>query len=390
MSQTCPYCFEPLDPRWVAFRCINPDPSACPPVEDLALQGFQRSPRAPRMAPVTLTKVGRLRGAPSAGTCTSCGRRTTSQVCVSCHNQLPSQFRAVEGRSIAMVGAKGAGKTHVIGVLVYQLQNAVGRRFDQQLTLQALDERTIKRYDEQLRRPLFEQGHVLPATNTLASNEDLRYPLVYQLKVGRQKLRAMNLVLFDTAGEDLNDRDLLDRDARYIAAADAVVMLLDPLQIPAVRERLSGTIPLPDRGAHPLDLVTRITDATRLRLELAPHKRIDRPLALAFSKLDAIRPLMDPDSPALAASRHDGGFDAADAEEVSESIRAHVFQWADAALDTFVSANWANVRWFGISALGRSPVDGQLRAGVAPQRVEDPLLWFLAEWGMISTKNAGR
>lgn len=389
MSQTCPYCFERLDPHWVGFRCINTNPSVCPPVEDVALQGFQRSPRAPRMPPVTLTKVGRFRSSPTAGACGSCGTRTTTQVCASCHNQLPSQFRAVEGRSIAMVGAKGAGKTHFIGVLVHQLQNAVGARFGQQLTLQALDERTIKRYDKQFRRPLFEEGHVLAATTTLVSSDDLRYPLVYQLKVGREKLRAMNLVFFDTAGEDLNDRELLDRDARYVAGADAVIMLLDPLQIPAVRERLGGTILLPERAAHPLDLVTRVTDATRLRLELPPARRIDRPLALAFSKLDGVRPLMDPGSPALAASRHDRGFDTLDAEEVSESIRAHVFQWAGAELDRFVTANWADVRWFGLSALGRPPVDGELPAGVAPHRVEDPLLWFLAEWGMIPAKKTG-
>jgi hypothetical protein len=383
MSGHCPYCFEPFDRR-VAFRCAEPGPN-CPPEPDTELAEFERQ-RALPVGHVTEFTIGRFRHAPMTANCDRCAKVTRLLLCVHCHNQLPSQFRSVPGRSIAMVGAKGSGKTHVVGTLIHELQGNVCTRFNREPTLQPVDERTVQRYRADFHRSLYEEQKVITATRTVTANAALRYPLAYQLKVGRERLRALNLVFFDTAGEDLENRDLLDRDARYVASSDAIIALLDPLQYRAVQDQLNGGIPIPDPAPSALELITRVTDAVRIKLELHPRKRIGLPLALVFSKLDAVRGLMDQSSPALRPSGHSGAFDEADAEEVSESIRSHVHEWDGSELENFVTANWSNVKWFGVSALGRPPDGTALSAGVSPVRVEDPILWCLSEWNMIKSR----
>ncbi len=398
----CPYCFEPFDPRTVAFRCMNRNaPEAC--LEpDIALAAFQgrlryddedvpRADRAPRVILQRNSALGRFKALATSVDCPTCRHRTTRAVCARCHNDLPSQYRATASRSIAMVGAKFSGKSNYVGVLIHELQGRVGRRFG--ATLQATDERTIRRYNEDFRRRLFEEQVVIPATETVTARPELRYPLAYQLKLGRNgRQQVMGLVFFDTAGEDLEHGGLLEHDARYVANANAVVVLLDPLQIAGVRNRLSHSkLVLPTVRSDPLDIVTRVTIAIRAQPDgPPPGELIDRPLALVLSKLDAVRDLMDPDSAVLAGEGHGGVYDAYDAEEVHESVRAHVHEWTGPALENFVHANYRVSRWFAVSAFGRPPIGTQLSAGVSPMRVEDPVLWLLAHWRMLGTRKGAR
>lgn len=397
----CPYCFEPFDARTAAFRCMNRNaPEQC--LEpDIALADFQGRlryddkgvPSADPERRVILRRsspLGRLRAPPSSTDCPTCGARTTRAVCARCHNDLPSQYRATDARSIALVGPKFSGKTNYVGVLIHELQGRVGQRFG--ATLQATDEQTIKRYNTHFRRLLFEEQVVIPATATVTASPELRYPLAYQLKVGREgRAQVMSLVFFDTAGEDLEEGELLEQEARYVANADAVIVLVDPLQIAGVRDRLARPdVELPEVRSDPLDMVTRVTNAIRAQRGIPPAHPIDRPLALVLSKLDAVRGLMDPDSRAVAGDGHDGVYDENDAEEVHESVRSHVHEWAGPALENFVGANYRLSRWFGTSAFGRPPTGTQLPAGVSPVRVEDPVLWLLAQWGMIRSTRGSR
>jgi len=378
MADTCPYCFEPLDPKVIAFRCLQP-PNVCEPQDDDALKAFQRVARAPRLPPVSVVARSRLRGLPRKAPCRQCDRDTAKVVCARCHNELPSEYRFTAGQSVALVGAKGSGKSHLVAVLVNELETSWRSRFG--LSMGAADERTITRY-KTIRRRLFDDGVTLDATARVGANADLRYPLAFQLRSKDRKGDVLNLVFYDTAGEDLENSEALERDARYVVASSAVVMLLDPLQIPFVRQQLPGA-ELPPQGPDPLEIVTRITLAVRAHLGLPADRKIDLPLALAFSKVDAIRGLMDPASSALAASPHRGGYDEDDGTEVSESVRAHVHEWAGPRLDNFVQDNWSTTRWFALSALGRSPVGTSLGGGVTPARVDDPLLWLASRWGTI-------
>jgi hypothetical protein len=101
-------------------------------------------------------------------------------------------------------------------------------------------------------------------------------------------------------------------------------------------------------------------------------------VAFAFSKIDAVRELLDPGSPLLEDSLHPGYMDLADQERVHASMRAYLHSWLGSDFDDFVQQTFSRFAYFGVSALGSSPrADGVLTRGIAPFRVADPFLWLL-------------
>lgn len=380
----CPYCFEPLGGAPLAFRCLDAS-SRCRPEEDVALGKYQRT-----ISPPMLPRV--FRAASASEAICACGSRG-KPVCPRCHNELPSEFADLPSRTLALVGAKGAGKSNYIAVLIHELTNRVGARFN--ASINALDEQTRRRYNAQFRSYVYDRSEVVPFTLSARADIEVRYPLIYRLSLERRRflrrrLDVMSLVFFDTAGEDLTSIDLMSTETRYLANSHGIVFLLDPLQIPSVRDRLAGTIALPPASSDPLDILARVAQLVRDARRLPATARIETPVALAFSKIDAIRPLVDGGSPVNVASEHDGFFDVGDAERMSDSMRAHVEEWVGGGLHTFVKHNFATFAYFGLSALGASPdARGHIARGVAPFRVEDPFLWVLHRHGIVPGKRGG-
>lgn len=382
----CPYCFEAYPPGEVAFRCINPNTEKCPPAEDHAQGAYQRLP-APPWLPRVIPSAGPPGQLPAFAVCT-CGTRSTKMLCPRCHNDLPSQYGTTESRTIALVGAKEAGKSCYIAVLIHELTHRVGHRFN--ASLNALDEQTRRRYSNDFARYLYEERQTLPATISARAMVDVRYPLVYRLSIARKKLlflddlQVTTLVFFDTAGEDLNDIDVMSTETRYLANSDGILFLLDPLQIPAVRQRLQGRVALPSQNQSPDMIVGRVAQLVRESRQIPATTRIPIPVALAFSKIDAVRDLVEPGSPIHRASHHDGYFDLDDAQRMNDSMRAYVAEWVGHGLHTFLDHNFKRFAYFGLSALGTMPdPQGNLPAGVAPFRVEDPFLWILQQHGLV-------
>lgn len=387
-SVVCPYCFESFGSTELAFRCIRP--AGCPPEEDQPLSDYQRM-TAVALMPRVFTPPSSWR-TPTSARC-NCGTRSTKAVCPHCHNTLPGQFSATSHHTIALVGAKGAGKSNYIAVLIHELRNKVGQRFN--AALNALDEQTIRRYRENFERHVYDKQEVVPATPSGMSA--LHYPLVYRLGVVRRWLYffrrtfATTLVLFDTAGEDLGHADTMAVATRYFASSHGLIFLLDPLQIPAVRH-LSGLPALPAEDVEPPgDIVFRVSELIRNLRGIRPTQRIRIPVAIVFSKIDEVRKVLEPDSILNEASDHDGYFDTADAEEVHETVRAHVNKWLGPNFHETLQQNFETVRYFGVSALGTAPeADGTLQRGVQAFRVEDPFLWLLHQNGYIEGKRGHR
>jgi GTPase SAR1 family protein len=386
----CPYCFERFPASELSFRCINPDPSRCPPEEDQALARYQRLATAFKL-PRVFKPQRRWFGAPASADC-QCGMKTSKLVCPRCHNELPSQFGQTESRTIALVGAKESGKSHYIAVLIHELANRIGQNFNASLT--ALDEQTIQRYKQDFRKFIYDDRVTIPPTFTARANINVRYPMAYRFSHARGRtllgaplgegLRVISLVFFDTAGEDLGHIDLMATETRYLANSDGIIFLLDPLQIPAVRDALGNPARLRRENTDPQEIIGRVERLIRSSRELGPTARIKTPVALAFSKLDEIRNLIDPGSAVHRASNHAGYFDQIDAAMVSDNMRAYVEEWVGPGLDLFMSHNFETFRYFGLSALGSAPdAQGRLTRGVAPFRVEDPLLWIFHQLKVI-------
>jgi hypothetical protein len=379
-SVLCPYCFEPWSTRVAAFRCTSSDEERCPREPDEA-QGRLRGIDAPLTGRV-LHRQGRLgrsfevkRGRPVRCDCGA----ATRPVCPNCHTDLPQRFAEAPSRSMGLIGTRASGKSNFIAVALHELEHRVGPRFDGSLML--LDDATRNRVDKVLMPKLYGEGVVLEPTQSARHTvADVRVPLVARLSIGAGGGSNSNLVFFDSAGEDLQSLDVLEREARYITQSHGLVLLVDPLQIPAVRDELGGSVELPDEAVDVYMMLGRVTGLIREARGIPANRPIDVPLALTVSKFDALRPLLSEGHPVFSLPAHDGSFDPRVAGSISAAVRSDLAGWLGERLDSFVKQEFETMAYFGVSALGESPVDGRLPNGVAPHRVEDPILWMLDSW----------
>lgn len=371
---TCPYCFERVTRARIAFRCLGRAGRGpgCDPVLDERLAEYTGSPAGASLPPVFDAPGRRGRA-----DCPACGRPTGRRVCPRCHNALAAAYCENPGRIVALVGAKNAGKSTYIAVLLHELMNRIGTELDASLV--ACDDRTIDRYKRDFARPLYDQRRLLPTTPSAATVP--REPMVFLLSRNREsrwrssKVDNLALVLFDTAGEDLRSRDVRDLHLRYLEAADAIVFLVDPLELPNADE-------------DPLDVIARVTETLRQRHGLRPGDRLDIPVAVALTKIDALGEAVRRQSALQRVRGHPGRLDLDDREAVHEQVKALLHDWQAAPLDRYLDQQYSQYGLFGLSALGGAPDAGRVGAGgVRPHRVEDPLLWLLHRFGLL---DAGR
>jgi hypothetical protein len=123
--------------------------------------------------------------------------------------------------------------------------------------------------------------------------------------------------------------------------------------------------------------------------------RVTTPIAVAVTKTDMLKPLLDPHSPVLRNAPHpEGTFDEDDRLAVHEEIRSLMADWDSGALMRQLELDFAQLSMFGLSALGAPPpADAPAdvpKSGPQPVRVEDPLLWLLALRGVLPVRTAGK
>ncbi|WP_222869215.1 TRAFAC clade GTPase domain-containing protein [Actinomadura chibensis] len=395
---TCPYCFASVAPPRILFRCRGQAGrrKGCAPVLDEALAEYTGSTAGASLPPV-FAAPGRSSGQRGRADCPGCGVPTGNRACPECHNPLPSAYCDSPGRIVALVGAKNAGKSTYIAVLLHELMNRVGTELDASLV--ACDDRTIERYKRDFARPLLEERRLLPTTASAATGP--REPLVYLLtrtrrgRFARPRNDSLALVLFDTAGEDLRSREVTDLHLRYLEAADAIVFLVDPLELPGARAGVREAVPAPrgageDPGSEPLDVIARVTDALRQRHGTRPGEPLPVPVAVALTKIDVLRPGLLRQSALHRSRSGQGVLDLDDRDAVNEQVRALLHDWQAGQLDTYLGQQYAEHALFGLSALGGVPDGDRVGAGgVRPHRAEDPLLWLLYRFGMLDGVRSG-
>jgi hypothetical protein len=382
----CPYCFEPWSTRVAAFRCTSTDAERCPREPDESLGRLRGGD--PPLAARVLERQGKLGRAfavkPGNPVRCQCGS-ATRPVCPSCHSDLPQRFAEAPSRSMGLIGTKAAGKSNFIAVALHELEHRVGPRFGGSLML--LDDSTRSRVDKDLMPRLYGDGVVLQPTQSAQANRSLRDPLVARLSLGPVgKASQSTLVFFDSAGEDLQSLGVLEREARYITQSHGLILLLDPLQIPAVRDELGDSVEMPEEAIDAYAMLGRVSSLIREARGIPADRPVDLPLALAVSKFDAVRPLLSEAHPVFSLPAHDGRFDPQVARSVSAAVRADLVGWFGERLDSFVTQEFKTAAYFGVSALGANPVEGHLPNGVAPHRIEDPILWMLDTWDALPSR----
>lgn len=393
-SLSCPYCYETFAPREIRFRCnsrLSRTRKQCSRRRDTVLDE--------RMGPRPSHDLGpdfAADGRKPTALCPDCDGETTYRICPVCHSELPVQFGMVDNRLIAMVGAKASGKTVYMTVLLHEMRHRVGEAYG--AALMGLDDATMRRYSSDYEDRLYRDNQMFPPTQTASTNLNRVDPLVFRFGLRRRTLlgdRPQHTVLsfFDTAGEDFNSRESVELNTRYLTGADGIILLLDPLQMPGARDNaLPGTALPGTTGLDaPMNVLGRVTN-----LLLAPRsgrsaQKIDTPLAVVFTKLDAFWHLLDKSSPLRAHAQAQGRFDVNDSLSVHEEVRRLLKDWDGVPIDNVLENTYTRYRYFGVSSLGRSPTPEARVAptGIQPYRVADPLLWLLSEFGSVPKEGRG-
>ena len=364
---TCPYCYDIHDVSGCKIRCSYFNPN------NTQQKCYDNSVAKDSLGWISRKDIGK---------CLKCHHAKTSICCVETDQEIPQDYLFGESFSVALIGAKASGKSNYIGVLVNEIRTKMSLPFNCILNTAASNE-SKKYYDDYYYKPLFKDGYAVPAT----SNEVIP-PLIFPLRFLDKKNRIKKvaaLSFYDTAGENLDSTSEIHIKNRYIPNASGIILLLDPLQIPAVREKLEGKIPLPAQNTDTTDLLDQVTQA--IRDVKKTNKNIKTPIALVFTKIDVLEEfdILSEDSILREESEHvrRGVFVEEDYKAVNNEIMS--------LLENFASELQQKLReftthsLFGVSSLGKNPENGiRLNGKVQPRRVLDPLLWLLAENGYIA------
>jgi hypothetical protein len=379
-KEICPYCFEPFRLRDTPFRCSSPAARCAPERDEVRARAWEDSIPMGRVLPAD--------GFRREHRCHACGQRSRKRLCPHCHMELPHTIGQFQNLIFSVIGAKDAGKSHYLAVLIEQIRKHAGP--DLGMLLEPLNDHTIRRYREDFYEPIFQRGTVIRGTISALSDRKVQIPLVYTLTFtgknlfGRRAIKGLvTLVFFDTAGEDLNDQDTMSTVNKYIYRSDGIILLLDPLQLDRVRDHLDGSVPLPSRNTDAADIVTRVTNLIFERRGLSPKARIPTPLAVAFSKFDAVEPLVDPQFQLRSDPDHRSGFDQADFHAVNAEMQSLLAEWDSRVLQEQIENRFEKFGFFGLTALGCNPHGDQKIPRVLPRRVEDPFLWLLHHHGLL-------
>ena len=397
-TSICPFCFERINLYQVDFRCANV-PELCPPENDTLLAQFlgvttQKMNKVVNIP--SFTKMETLwRPAPREATCQACHQKTTIRLCPNCHSEWPNTVGKFKDLIVTIIGTQDAGKCHYFSVLIAQLQNKISPHFD--CTLRPLNDETVQRYWNDFYNPIFRNQKIIQTTvSNSTKNARQRLPLTYTLSFNRNgKVRdVITLVFFDTAGEELDYEDTNRIDNKAIYHSSGLILLLDSLQLPAVRKQLPPHTPLP--RAQPLEavygrpdefekhhLLEQVALLIRQAHQKMPNDLIKSPIAITFSKIDALSPLLENNSIINSDSQHPGYFDIAAFNQVNTEMKSRAHDWAEDLIET-VEHHFQQDAFFGITALGCNPEMSHKIDSLKPRRVEEPFLWLLWKHHIIS------
>jgi hypothetical protein len=397
----CPYCYEGFAERQIEFRCtgqISRTGQRCNPETDEPLR--QRTGFSGALPP-TFAADGRL----ASAECPRCRDDSTIRVCPVCHSQLPVFFGKVRSRLIGLVGAKESGKTVFMTVLVHELMHDLGQQLE--AAISGADDSTRHRFGRDYEKPLYRDSLLLPPTQTAGLRN--RVPLVFRFTVAGHGWFAWNgwqgrkeasrrsepqhtlLSFFDAAGEDLRSQQSVEQHVRYLAAADGIVLVLDPLQMAGARALVRPGTRLPELATaddQPVTVLENITDLILAKEGRKPRHQIRKPLAIVFAKMDALLDTLSPTSPLRQPPPRTPYLDERDSLAVHHEMQRLLARWEGTRIDQITRLHYRRARYFGVSALGETPTDDNhvSARGIRPIRIGDPFIWTLAQLAALPAK----
>ncbi|MDR0332379.1 MAG: hypothetical protein LBI15_02855 [Dysgonamonadaceae bacterium] len=330
------------------------------------------------------------------GKCTNCGATTNLRRChrKECHFELPYTFGSYQDETFSVIGLKESGKSHFIGMLVKIFARQIGEPFH--VSMEIVHDDISAKFKNMYAGSL-DRGTVIRETIAANVNNEIRKPLIYKLLFrtkgvfGNKKLKIATMSLFDNAGEDLFNESMMRQVNQCVFNSTGIILIVDPLQLPPVREELKVRgISLPQEHANNAnggtkEILIRVAKLIREQRKLSQNQLIDIPIAIAFSKSDALKDIIGESDTMFKESNHDGALNKGEIMSISSEIKNLISSWDDTGLIKQIENNFKNYCFFGFSALGSNPEAGKINA-LRPLRVEDPFLWLLHKRNLIKMK----
>lgn len=405
VRKRCPYCFQRFFVDEAPRRSIMQNGRLEP---DGAVQDFLKVLQVPEMAPVEYPPAEPVarRWFRRLWASNHVGYDLKKAICPRCHMFLPHKLANGELGSevLAIVGARSAGKSNYFGVLIDALESRYAHEVG--FSMFAQDTFSVEQMGPVSSRELYQSRYgslfgvrprALGASVTATQDPDLLIPLIYrfQFPVRRplQRLtrpfshfRALDLAIFDAAGEDLKDTVNRQQFARYISAASGIIFLIDPFSLPGMAALLPprlrpGQQSQGDAREVLQGAIKLFEDLEGLRAD----RKISVPVAIALTKSDLFdRKMVGAGSAIVTDSRHPGGFHAEGCRKLSEEVVRCLHQWGCFDLPRLVQDRFRHSQFFALSALGQNPGRNLSLQPIRSRRLADPLLWLFWKRGLIS------
>lgn len=365
----CPFCFKYISTKSLLYLCQN---AKC--MDSPTLGGHIIASAKP-------DREGFC-------TCDKCSRTTSTKVCPECMTVLPHTITESPTRIISIVGASSSGKSYYVGSVLRKIMDEglfSELQFDdiERISTIWADKKSSTEYSKRF-KSLMDNFRILNPTEKITDIVKDNPPLLIEMSIERKRLEHSTFSFFDAAGESFHDASDLAAITPYIAHSEAVILILDPRQIPKVNSDITAAIPgLPAVSTVTYsEILNNAIQIIRNDKRLSRNKKIKIPLCIAFSKWDLVMetPNLIPDGLICGQSSQqvNDGYDEQRIDSISNEIRSLLMQqWSEANLVALAEQNFETVKYFSFSAWGSSNSGKNGAPPIASFRVEDPLLWVL-------------
>jgi len=284
---------------------------------------------------------------------------------------------------IGLIGTTEVGKTHWI----YSTQDRMAHFGGGVTPLDGYTDGAMK----EMKNLLEGEKIALARTMRPAPNEIVP-PYLFTASIDKGEKRLV-LALCDVDGE----RSGIFGEAgkmRYLTASHGLVFIVDPLQIPSVRQQFGNNLP-PDAPAYPEDQISPLNNLLNALGAIARPK-YETPIAVVVSKGDVLRKVDQKlnerlwSSPYYQSTGSNPRYDMALHWQVQFAVRDFLWQhYRDLVVK--IEHNFKNFAYFCMAPTGSSAkqvagADGRevkRFAKFSPWRVEEPFFWIMSELGVI-------
>jgi len=284
------------------------------------------------------------------------------------------------------MGSNNSGKSCFIAVLMHQVFKEFVGSMGGGTSVDFSTDDGRELFKNNYIGPIINDGRPPEITRGIATNPDVRRPLIYTLKTWRywkyfyplKKFIKRNLVIYDTPGEDFNEQRTAHA-LKSISNSDALVFVVDFTTFDGVAQAMGV-----DRVSKqsPADVMQAFYNVYCLQnASMTIGSKIKVPTAVVLSKVDLIPdPLQN--SMVLQGPNHHGGIDLGNLNQASGEVKDIISRFGGKSLNDALSAHFENFMYFGVSS-GRE-VNGRFKA--YPHRILDPLIWLMYQQDLIPEK----